>query len=70
MTQQQRLMGTKEIQRRLCLSRQRIQQLAEQPDFPTPYAELAMGRIWLADDIEAWIRVHRPDQADIAELGR
>jgi prophage regulatory protein len=52
------------------VSRQRIQQLAEQSDFPTPFAELAMGRIWLADDIEAWIRVHRPDQADIAELRR
>jgi predicted DNA-binding transcriptional regulator AlpA len=68
MTRQQRLMGVKEIQKRLRLSRQRIQQLAEQPDFPAPYDELAMGRIWLARDIEAWIRAHRPDQAAVDDL--
>jgi len=70
MTKQQRLMGDKEIQKRLRLSRQRIQQLAQQSDFPAPYDELAMGRIWLARDIEAWIRAHRPDRADIDNLGR
>jgi prophage regulatory protein len=70
MTQQQRLMGVKEIQQRLRLSRQRVQQLAERSDFPKPCDELAMGRIWLAQDIEAWISVYRPDQADIAEHGR
>jgi predicted DNA-binding transcriptional regulator AlpA len=69
MTRQQQLMGVKEIQKRLSLSRQRIQQLAQQPDFPAPYDELAMGRIWLARDIEAWIRVHRPDQAGFDNLG-
>ena len=70
MTQQQRLMGVKEIQQRLGLSRQRVQQLAGRSDFPVPYDELAMGRIWLVRDVEAWIRVYRPDRADIAEHER
>jgi hypothetical protein len=38
--------------------------------FSRAYDELAMGRIRLARDIEAWVRVHRPDQADIDDLGR
>lgn len=67
MTQRQRLMGVKEIQQRLRLSRQRVQQLAERSDFPAPYDELAMGRIWLAREIEAWISVYRPEQANIAD---
>jgi prophage regulatory protein len=70
MTQRQRLMGVKEIQLRLRLSRQRVQQLAERPDFPAPYEELAMGRIWLARDVEAWISAHRPEQADVTDGGR
>ncbi|BEL05815.1 hypothetical protein Q0Z83_040060 [Actinoplanes sichuanensis] len=70
MTEQQRLMGVKEIQQRLHLSRQRIQQLAEQPDFPAPCDALAMGRVWLARDIEAWIRIYRPEQAGMREPGR
>ena len=28
--------------------------------FPTPIAELACGRIWLADDIESWKQATRP----------
>ncbi|WP_308442841.1 helix-turn-helix transcriptional regulator, partial [Actinoplanes campanulatus] len=65
MTRQQRLMGVKEIQQRLRLSRQRVQQLAERSDFPAPYDELAMGRVWLARDIEAWVSAYRPEQADM-----
>jgi prophage regulatory protein len=57
------LMGIHEIQHRLGRSRQRIQQLTERVDFPPPYQTLAMGRVWLAADVEAWIRKHRPDRA-------
>ncbi|WP_436533233.1 helix-turn-helix transcriptional regulator [Actinoplanes sp. HUAS TT8] len=53
------MMGAAEISRRLGLSRQRIQQLAERDDFPKPYQLLAMGRIWLEPEIETWIRDHR-----------
>jgi predicted DNA-binding transcriptional regulator AlpA len=55
-------MGAGEIARRLGLSRQRVQQLAERDDWPEPYDELAMGRVWRISDIEAWIRRQRADQ--------
>jgi hypothetical protein len=47
-------MGSREIGTRLEVSRQRIQQLADRPDFPEPVASLSMGRIWWAAEIEIW----------------
>ncbi|WIM92573.1 DNA-binding protein [Actinoplanes oblitus] len=60
-----RLMGTHEIQIRLGgeLSRQRINQLTAKTHFPKPIAELKQGRVWLAEDIEDWIRLHRSQPA-------
>lgn len=55
-----RFVGAKEIQDRLGVSRQRVQQLITRSDWPAPYEVLAMGKIWLRDDIEDWIRQHRP----------
>src|SRR5439155_106649 len=57
------LMGAAEIGRRLGLSRQRVQQLLRRPDFPTPDVDLAMGKVWRTEDVEEWIRVHRPADA-------
>lgn len=54
------LMGTTEIARRLRVSRERAYQLVSRRDFPEPYQRLAMGQVWDAADIEAWIVVHRP----------
>ncbi|WP_436536522.1 helix-turn-helix transcriptional regulator [Actinoplanes sp. HUAS TT8] len=51
-----RLVGAREIGERLVVSRQRIQQLADRADFPEPFQELRMGRVWWATDVEAWIR--------------
>ncbi|GAA2706130.1 helix-turn-helix transcriptional regulator [Actinoplanes palleronii] len=59
-----RLVGAREIATRLGRSRQRIQQLAEQDDFPEPFQELAMGRVWWEHDIEDWI--HRARDGDPA----
>lgn len=56
-------MGAGEIARRLGLSRQRVQQLSERDDWPDPYDELAMGRVWLIADIEAWITRQRSEIA-------
>lgn len=53
-------MGAAEIAQRLGVSRQRVQQLVNRPDWPAPVAELTMGKIWSARDVEAWIRQHRP----------
>ncbi|MEV1315309.1 DNA-binding protein [Micromonospora arborensis] len=55
------LMGQAEIADRLGVSRQRVQQLVNRPDWPTPYVTLAMGKVWHTEDIEKWIRDHRPN---------
>jgi prophage regulatory protein len=54
------LMGAREIEDRLGVSRQRVYQLARSPGFPEPYDEVAMGKLWRIEDIEAWIREKRP----------
>lgn len=53
-------MGAAEIQERLRISRNRTYILVNRHDFPRPRWELAMGKVWLADDVEAWIAQHRP----------
>lgn len=53
-------MGSREIELRLGVSRQRINQLTNRPDWPAPYDELAMGKVWRIEDIEAWIAANRP----------
>lgn len=57
-------MGQQEIRDRLGYSRQHTGVLINSKGFPDPVDELAMGRIWLAEDVERWIREHRPDLAD------
>lgn len=54
------LMGAREIETRLGVSRQRVQQLVARSDWPEPYDELAMGKIWRIEDVESWIRANRP----------
>jgi predicted DNA-binding transcriptional regulator AlpA len=54
------LMGAREIEERLGVSRQRVQQLVAGNDFPPPYDELAMGKVWRKADIEGWILRCRP----------
>lgn len=53
-------MGAREIEDRLGVSRQRVQQLIAGHDFPAPWDELAMGKVWRKPDIEHWIEGHRP----------
>ena len=38
------------------LSRQRVQQIINRRDFPKPYQELAMGKVWRRPAVEAWAR--------------
>ena len=50
------LVGVAEIAQMVGVSRQRINELVRSdPDFPTPEAELAAGRIWARKDIETWM---------------
>ena len=56
-----RLMGAHEIRIRLGgVSRQRAYQITSRADFPAPAADLAQGKIWLTEDVEAWMKAHRP----------
>jgi prophage regulatory protein len=60
-------MGQQEIRDRLGYSRQHTWILIGQKGFPDPAYVLAMGRIWLAEDVEEWIRERRPDLAGEAD---
>lgn len=61
-------MGQQEIRERLGYSRQHTGVLINSKGFPDPVVDyLAMGRIWLAEDIEAWIRERRPELAEESE---
>ena len=61
-------MGPDEIRARLNVSRQRAYILMNRRDFPEPWRELAMGKVWRSTDVEGWIKEHRPelDQPDQA----
>jgi prophage regulatory protein len=58
-------MGAHEIRERLGgVSRQRAYQISSRADFPKPVADLAQGKVWLKEDVEAWIKVHRKQDDD------
>ena len=51
------LLGVTEVAALLGISRQRVQQLTESdPDFPAPAGDLARGRVWNSEDVEAWAK--------------
>ena len=52
-------MALAEISQRLGVSSTRAKELMRRPDWPAPYDELGVGRIWLAADVEAWIAQYR-----------
>jgi predicted DNA-binding transcriptional regulator AlpA len=54
-----RVLGAAEIREGLGVSRQRVQQLIGRPDFPEPHDTLAMGKVWLRQDIERWARARQ-----------
>ena len=60
-------MGAAEIARRLGYSRQWTSQIINRRTFPEPIATLAVGQIWLAQDVEDWIEENRPeiDEPDV-----
>jgi prophage regulatory protein len=64
-----RLMGTAEIAALLNVTPARVSQLADsrRSEFPLPRWELKAGRVWLAQDVEAWVAAHRPALAEDPE---
>lgn len=61
------LYGRGEIARRLGVSRQRAGEIIDRAGFPEPYDVLGMGKVWRIDDVEAWIREHRPHLGEAEE---
>lgn len=56
------LLGIHEIGKRLGVTTARAFQIAKAyDDFPRPMAELAAGRVWATEDVDAWIARH-PDR--------
>lgn len=62
-------MGTAEIAERLGVTPARVGQITDSVklDFPRPISRLRMGQVWLAQDVEEWIREHRPALAEDPE---
>jgi predicted DNA-binding transcriptional regulator AlpA len=50
----QKLVGRAELIKLMGVSRSRVVQLTEQPDFPKPVEVLIMGNIWALDDVLHW----------------
>lgn len=61
MTDRPRVTGVGEIKLRLGVTRSRVDQLTHREDFPKPVAFLGSGRVWLADDVDQWISLHRQE---------
>ena len=61
MTRLPRLYGAHEIRVGSLdgVSRQRAYQITSRADFPKPVADLEQGRVWMADDVDSWMRTHR-----------
>lgn len=54
-----RVIGAQELQVRLGVSKTRVYKIAAKPGFPAPVIKLRQGQLWLADEVDAWIRIHR-----------
>lgn len=66
MTRSLRLMAAAELATALDVGAARVHVIVKDPklNFPPPVAELKVGKIWLAEDVEAWIRATgRSDKA-------
>ncbi|MFC7530494.1 DNA-binding protein [Actinoplanes sp. GCM10030250] len=49
-------MGPEEIRERLNVSRQRAYILMGRKDFPDPWRELAMGKVWRSTDVDEYAK--------------
>ncbi|OHV44258.1 hypothetical protein BCD48_25970 [Pseudofrankia sp. BMG5.36] len=44
-------------------SRTRCFQLTQRPSFPEPVQRTALGRLWRKGDVDRWIEIYRPKDA-------
>lgn len=50
--------GSAEVGAAFGVNRQRVQQLVNRPDFPRPTVELAMGKVWVTEEVIEWGKAH------------
>lgn len=50
----QQLVGSGELGKLFGVGNARVQQLIKRADFPSPVAELMMGKVWDLADVQAW----------------
>ncbi|MFI1991143.1 helix-turn-helix transcriptional regulator [Actinoplanes sp. NPDC020271] len=55
-----KLYTTGDLAGRLGVSRQRAYAIANRDSFPESFDDLPAGSVWLVDEVEDWISVHRP----------
>ena len=60
MNELEQLLTGADVARRLCVSRERVRQLAVRDDFPSPLGRVGNYIVWRADDVEQWIAANRP----------
>ena len=53
-----KLVGVAEMALMLGVTRQRVQQLTQRPDFPAPAHRLIMGNAWRLTDFTDWAKAH------------
>lgn len=63
-TVEEEFVGTAEVAVMLGLTRQRVQQLTRDADFPAPLQKISAGWIWRRSDVEQWMRDREPDVDD------
>lgn len=52
------VVGFAELIDMLGVSKTRVAQLLGSPDFPSPVAQLRMGKVWSYADVAAWCKKH------------
>jgi prophage regulatory protein len=63
-----RLWGAWEVQHALGVGRSRARELMHRKGFPDPADDtMRGGTVWFQDEVEAWIREHRPQIAEESE---
>lgn len=58
------LVGLAEIAAKLGVSQPRAHQVANDPRFPKPVAELKQGRVWREAEVDRYVARHRKTKED------
>lgn len=59
-----RLLSTSDVGRRLGVGRERGRQIVNRDDFPDAKQQVGRTRLWRSSDVEKWVAENRPERAD------